>query len=33
MAYHKLKTAGYDASFLNADIDIAKDGSFKITPK
>jgi rhodanese-related sulfurtransferase len=33
MAYHKLKTAGYNASFLNADIDIAKDGSFKITPK
>ena len=33
MAYHKLKAAGYNASFLNAEIDIAKDGSFKITPR
>ena len=33
MAYHKLKDAGYKASFLNAEIDIAKDGSFKITPR
>lgn len=33
MAYHKLKDAGYKASFLNADIEIAKDGSFKLTPK
>jgi rhodanese-related sulfurtransferase len=32
MAYHKLKEAGYNVSFLNADIDVAKDGSFKITP-
>jgi rhodanese-related sulfurtransferase len=33
MAYHKLKDAGYDVAFLNADIDVAKDGSFKITPR
>lgn len=33
MAYHKLKDAGYKAGFLNAEIDIAKDGSFKLTPK
>ena len=33
MAYHKLKAAGYNASFLNAEIDIAKDGSVKITPR
>jgi rhodanese-related sulfurtransferase len=33
MAYHKLKDAGYDARFLNADIEIAKDGKFKVTPK
>jgi rhodanese-related sulfurtransferase len=33
MAYHRLKDAGYKAGFLNADIDIAKDGSFKLTPK
>jgi rhodanese-related sulfurtransferase len=33
MAYHKLKAAGYNVSFLNADIDIAKDGSFKLTPR
>lgn len=33
MAYHKLKDAGYKAGFLNADIDIAKDGSFKLAPK
>mgnify|MGYP000424568484 CR=1 FL=1 len=33
MAYHKLKDAGYKAGFLNADIEIAKDGSFKLTPK
>jgi rhodanese-related sulfurtransferase len=32
MAYHKLKQAGYNVSFLNADIDVAKDGSFKLTP-
>jgi hypothetical protein len=33
MAYHKLKDAGYKAGFLNAEIAIAKDGSFKVTPK
>jgi rhodanese-related sulfurtransferase len=32
MAYHKLKEAGYNAAFLNADITVAKDGSFKLTP-
>jgi rhodanese-related sulfurtransferase len=33
MAFYKLKDAGYKAGFLNADIDIKKDGSFKVTPK
>ena len=33
MAYHKLKEKGYKVAFLNADIDIAKDGKFKIAPK
>jgi rhodanese-related sulfurtransferase len=33
MAYYKLKDAGYKAGFLNADIDIKKDGSFKVTAK
>lgn len=33
MAYHKLKEAGYNAAFLNNDIDVSKDGSFKITPR
>jgi len=33
MAYHKLKEAGFNAAFLNNDIEIAKDGSFKITPR
>ena len=33
MAYHKLKEAGYNVAFLNADIDVSKDGSFKITPR
>jgi rhodanese-related sulfurtransferase len=33
MAYHKLKDAGYKAGFLNAEIDVAKNGSFKLTPK
>jgi rhodanese-related sulfurtransferase len=33
MAYHKLKDAGYTVQFLNADIDIAKDGKFKVTPR
>jgi rhodanese-related sulfurtransferase len=33
MAYHKLKDAGYKAGFLNAEIDIAKNGSFRVTAK
>lgn len=33
MACHKLEEAGYEAGFLNAEIDIAMDGSFKITPR
>lgn len=33
MAYHKLKEAGYNVAFLNAEIDVAKDGSFKITAR
>ncbi len=33
MAYHKLKDAGYDVGFLNAAIEVAGDGSFKITPR
>lgn len=33
MAYHKLKDAGYKAGFLNAEIDISKNGVFKVTPK
>lgn len=33
MAYHKLKDAGYKVSWLNAEIEIAKDGAFKLTPK
>jgi rhodanese-related sulfurtransferase len=33
MAYHKLKDAGYKAGFLNAEIEIAKNGSFKLTSK
>ena len=33
MAYHKLKEAGYNAAFLNNEIEVAKDGSFKITPR
>ncbi|MDP1941272.1 MAG: GLUG motif-containing protein, partial [Gallionella sp.] len=33
MAYHKLKEAGYNAAFLNNEIDIAKDGNFKIMPR
>jgi rhodanese-related sulfurtransferase len=32
MAYHKLKEAGYNVAFLNANIDIGKDGAFKVTP-
>jgi rhodanese-related sulfurtransferase len=33
MAYHKLKDAGYNAAFLNANIDVTKDGNFKVTPR
>jgi len=33
MAYHKLKDAGYKAGFLNADLEIAKNGTFKLTPR
>ena len=33
MAYYKLKDAGYKAGFLNEEIDVAKNGTFKITPK
>jgi len=34
MAYHKLKDAGFkQIGFLNEEIDVAKNGSFKITPK
>lgn len=33
MAYHKLKDKGYDVAFLNAAIEVAGDGSFKITPR
>lgn len=33
MAYHKLKDAGYKAGFLNAEIDIDKQGNFKVTAK
>jgi rhodanese-related sulfurtransferase len=30
MAYHKLKEKGYNVSFLNAKVDIDKDGNFKL---
>jgi rhodanese-related sulfurtransferase len=33
MAYHKLKEKGYKVAFLNADLDIGKDGRFKLSPK
>ena len=33
MAYHKLKEAGYNVAFLNGELQIARDGSFKLTPK
>jgi rhodanese-related sulfurtransferase len=34
MAYHKLKDAGFkQIGFLNEEIDVAKNGTFKITPK
>ena len=32
MAYHKLKEKGYNVKFLNAKIDINKDGTFTIEP-
>jgi rhodanese-related sulfurtransferase len=32
MAYHKLKDKGYKVAFLNADIDIKKNGNFTIEP-
>jgi rhodanese-related sulfurtransferase len=31
MAYHKLKEAGYNAAFLNANVEIGKDGGFKLS--
>ncbi len=31
MAYHKLKNAGYNAGFLYAEIDVKKNGTFKVT--
>jgi rhodanese-related sulfurtransferase len=33
MAYYKLKEAGYKAGFLNAEIEIDKQGNFKLTAK
>ncbi|MEO8676948.1 MAG: rhodanese-like domain-containing protein [Casimicrobiaceae bacterium] len=33
MAYHKLKEKGYDVAFLNANIEVAGDGTFKVTPR
>jgi rhodanese-related sulfurtransferase len=33
MAYHKLKEQGYNVGFLNAAIEVAGDGTFKITPR
>ena len=33
MAYHKLKDNGYNVGFLNANIAVAGDGSFAITPR
>jgi rhodanese-related sulfurtransferase len=33
MAYHKLKEKGYDVGFLNANIAVASDGTFTITPR
>jgi rhodanese-related sulfurtransferase len=31
MAYHKLKAAGYNAGFVYATVDVAKDGKVKVT--
>jgi rhodanese-related sulfurtransferase len=33
MAYHKLIENGCDVAFLNANIAVAGDGSFKIAPR
>jgi rhodanese-related sulfurtransferase len=33
MAYHKLKEKGYKVAFLDAEVDIAKDGKLKIAAK
>ena len=33
MAYHKLKAAGYDVGFVYADLEIAKSGGVKLTPR
>lgn len=32
MAFHKLKAAGYNVTFLYAALDVNKNGSFKVTP-
>jgi rhodanese-related sulfurtransferase len=32
MAYHKLKDAGYNVTFLYAALDVKKNGEFKVTP-
>ncbi len=31
MAYHKLKQAGYDAGYVYAQVEVKKDGTFKVT--
>ena len=33
MAYHRLKDAGYNVKFVYANLDIAKDGAVKLTPR
>ena len=33
MAYHKLKEKGYQVAFLNAEVEIGKNGSVTVTPK
>jgi rhodanese-related sulfurtransferase len=32
MAYHKLKEKGYNVGFVKADVDVQKNGKFKVTP-
>jgi len=32
MAYHKLKQAGYNVAFVYAEVDVRKNGDFKVTP-